>query len=86
MKKLLIRLSLLIVLGAVAWGGYTALKRMPQTREAQIPIAKVRHGDVVVRTFARGELRAVRSAPLYAPNLFGTVQVTQARAARQLRP
>ena len=27
--------------------------------------------------FARGELRAVRSATLIAPNLFGTVQVTQ---------
>ena len=47
MKKLLIRLSLLIVLGAVAWGGYTALKKIPQTREAQIPFAKVRRGDVV---------------------------------------
>jgi hypothetical protein len=31
---------------------------------------------VIVRTFARGEIRAVRSVTLNAPNLFGTVQVT----------
>ncbi|MEJ7606495.1 MAG: efflux RND transporter periplasmic adaptor subunit [Bryobacteraceae bacterium] len=31
----------------------------------------------MVRSFARGELRAVRSSTLIAPNLFGTVQVTR---------
>jgi hypothetical protein len=42
-----------------------------------VPTTRVRQGDVVVRSFARGELRAVRSATLTAPNLFGTVQVTR---------
>jgi hypothetical protein len=37
----------------------------------------VRQNDVIVRSFARGELRAVRSTTLTAPNLFGTVQVTR---------
>jgi multidrug efflux pump subunit AcrA (membrane-fusion protein) len=32
---------------------------------------------VIVRSFARGELRAVRAVTLTAPNLFGTVQVTK---------
>jgi hypothetical protein len=32
---------------------------------------------VVVRSYARGELRAMRSVTLTAPNLFGTVQVTR---------
>ena len=40
----------------------------------------MRQNDVVVRSFTRGELRAVRSATLSAPNLFGTVQVTKMAA------
>src|SRR5260370_28881781 len=48
-----------------------------QTREQVIASTKVRRGDVVVRSYARGELRAMRSVTLTAPNLFGTVQVTK---------
>src|SRR3954463_13102110 len=76
MKKILIRVLVLAVLVGGAWYGYGLLKAMPQ-RQVQIATTKVRKGDVIVRTFARGELRAVRSATLVAPNLFGTVQVTQ---------
>jgi len=77
MKKILLRISIVLVIAAVAWGGYTAYKKIPQARQQQIPTTKVRQGDVIVKTFARGELRAVRSASLFAPNLFGTVQVTK---------
>ena len=77
MKKLLIRVVLLAIVGAIAWGGYTALKQIPQSRVSQLPTTKVRQSDVIVRTFARGEMRAVRSETLVAPNLFGTVQVTK---------
>lgn len=65
------------VVGGAAWAGYTLVRAIPQTRQATIPTTKVRQGDVIVRSFARGELRAVRSATLTAPNLFGTVQVTR---------
>lgn len=75
MKKIIIRLIILAVLAGGVYGGYTAFKAMPQ-RQEQVASTKVRKGDVVVRTFTRGELRAVRSATLIAPNLFGTVQVT----------
>ncbi len=76
MKKFLIRsLILLFVLGA-AWGAYMVVKQLPE-RQQQVPTAKVLHGDVVIRAYSRGELRAVRSATLSAPNLFGTVQVTK---------
>ena len=34
-------------------------------------------GEVVIRAFSRGELRAVRAQTLLAPNLNGTIQVTQ---------
>ena len=45
--------------------------------KAVVATAKVRRGDVIVRAYSRGELRAVRSATLTAPNLFSTVQVTK---------
>ncbi len=80
MKKLLIRLAVILVLGAGGWAGYTALKKLPQRQSSGVPTTKVRQGDVIVKTFARGELRAVRSATLTAPNLFGTVQVTKLAA------
>lgn len=76
MIKVIIRIILaLFVLGA-AYGGYRYFERMPQ-RQLPVATAKVRRGDVVVRAYSRGELRAVRSATLNAPNLFGTVQVTK---------
>ena len=65
----------MVVLGA-GWGGYKLFQKMPQ-RQAQVATTKVRQGDVVVKAYARGELRAVRSSTLVAPNLFGTVQVTR---------
>ncbi|MBY0506036.1 MAG: efflux RND transporter periplasmic adaptor subunit [Bryobacteraceae bacterium] len=80
MKKIIIRVAIaLAVLGGVGYGGYQLFNAMPQ-RQASIPTTKVRQGDVVVRSFTRGELRAVRSATLSAPNLFGTVQVTKMAA------
>jgi len=77
LKKIIIRVLIpLAVLAGVGYGGYQLFNSMPQ-RQASIPTTKVRQGDVVVRSFTRGELRAVRSATLSAPNLFGTVQVTK---------
>lgn len=77
MKKILIRLILLLVVVGGAYAGYTAFQAMTQQRQQQIATTKVRQGDVIVRSFARGELRPVRSVTLTAPNLFGTVQVTK---------
>jgi HlyD family secretion protein len=75
-KKIFIRLIILAIVGGAGYGGWRLFQSMPQ-RQAQIATTKVRKSDVVVRTFARGELRAVRSTTLIAPNLFGTVQVTR---------
>ncbi|MFN0103289.1 MAG: efflux RND transporter periplasmic adaptor subunit [Bryobacteraceae bacterium] len=76
MSKIIIRLIILGVIVGAAWGGYRLMQQMPE-RQQLIATTKVRQGEIVVRTFARGELRAVRSATLTAPNLFGTVQVTK---------
>jgi HlyD family secretion protein len=75
-KKIFIRLIILAIVGGAGYGGWRLFQSMPQ-RQAQVATTKVRKSDVVVRTFARGELRAVRSTTLIAPNLFGTVQVTR---------
>src|SRR3954453_1832119 len=76
MKKITLRLLMLALVASGVWYGWRLFQQMPQ-RQQQVASTKVRRGDVVVRTFARGELRAVRSATLIAPNLFGTVQVTR---------
>ena len=77
MKKILIRVILLVVLVGGAYAGYTAFQARMQQRVQSLATTKVRQGDVIVRSFARGELRAVRAVTLTAPNLFGTVQVTR---------
>lgn len=76
MKKILFRLTGVAILLALGYGGYRFFQQLPQRHE-QVATAKVRQGDVVIRAYARGELRAVRSITLTAPNLFGTVQVTR---------
>lgn len=76
MGKIIIRLLILAIIVGAAWGGYRFMQQMPE-RQQGIATAQVRQGEIVVRTFARGELRAVRSATLSAPNLFGTVQITK---------
>ena len=76
MKKLIIRTLIVVAVAAAAFQGYRFFRQMPQ-RQQQLPTARVRQGDVVIRSFTRGELRAVRSVTLSAPNLFGNVQVTR---------
>lgn len=76
MKKVIFRtLVPVLVLGA-AWYGYRFIKLLPQ-RQEQVATTKVRKSDVVIRAFSRGELRAVRSITVTAPNLYSTVQVTR---------
>ncbi len=67
------------MLGIVAGGAYYAYRffQLLPHRQQQVATTAVRQSDVVVRTYSRGELRAVRSVTLTAPNLFGTVQVTR---------
>jgi multidrug resistance efflux pump len=76
MKKILTRLILLAIVVGAGWGAWRFFSGL-STRSAPTPATRVRQGDVVVRSFARGELRAVRTISLTAPNLFGTVQITR---------
>ncbi|MGA2196754.1 MAG: efflux RND transporter periplasmic adaptor subunit [Bryobacteraceae bacterium] len=83
MKKAIYRLLGLAILVAGGWYGYQWYKKLP-SRQEQVATAKVQRGDVVIRAFTRGELRAVRSVMLPAPNLNGTVQVTTLAPAGSL--
>lgn len=76
MKRILIQagIALLLVLGLV-YGGFKVYQQLPQDKDT-LALTTVRQGDFVVRAFTRGELRAVRSATLTAPNLFGQTQIT----------
>lgn len=76
MNKIALRVAILALLAGGAWLAWGVFQSLP-SRQSGIATAVVRRGDVVVRSFARGELRAARSATLVAPNLFGTVQVTR---------
>src|SRR5262249_17608031 len=75
MKKVIFRLFGLLVVAGAGYGGYRYVKSLPE-RTSQIPSAKGQKGDVVIRAYSRGEPRAGRTQNLTAPNLFGTVQVT----------
>jgi HlyD family secretion protein len=75
MKKAIYRTLGLAILAAGGWYGFRYYKQMPERLDS-IPTAKVQRGDVVIRAYSRGELRAARTVTLTAPNLFGTVQVT----------
>ncbi len=76
MNKIVSRLLLVVVLAGAGYGAFRFFYNL-QHKQPAVPITKVRRGDVVVRSFTRGELRAVRTATLTAPNLMGTVQVTR---------
>jgi HlyD family secretion protein len=75
MKKVIVRLIFLGIVAAGGWYGYNYYKNLP-SRQETVPTTKVQRSDVVIKAFARGELRAVRSVTITAPNLNGTVQVT----------
>jgi len=75
MKKVIFRVLMLAILAGAGWRGYTYFKSLPE-RQDTVPVTKVTRGDVVIRAYSRGELKPARTLTLTAPNLFGTVQVT----------
>ena len=83
MKKAIFRTIPLLVIAGLGWYGYHYYKSRPEKGNV-IATAKVQRGDVVIRAYTRGQLNAVRVYPLYAPNLNGTVQVTQLAAMGSL--
>lgn len=76
MSKLPLRAAAMALLAGGAWLAWGLFRGLP-SHQRTVATVQVRLGDIVVRSFARGELRATRSATLISPNLFGAVQVTK---------
>jgi len=76
LKRILFRMVLVALVIAAGWGSYRFMQRFAE-RQREVATAEVERSDVIVRAYTRGELRAVRSSTLTAPNLRGTVQVTR---------
>ena len=83
MRKLFIRLTVLLVVIAAAGAAYYLVSRIPD-EEPEQALAQVQRGDLVVKTYLRGQLQAVRSTTLTAPNLGAASQVTQLAAPGSL--
>jgi len=76
MKKAIFRVLMVAAVALAGWLGYGYVKKLPD-KKREMAVTKVRQGDVVIRAFTRGELRAIRSETIVAPNLNATVQVTR---------
>lgn len=76
MTKLIIRIAVALIVVALVAGGYYALRQIPDQGQ-EFAVAEVMRGDLVVKTHLRGELRAVRSLTLTAPNIGTQSQITQ---------
>ena len=76
MTKQLLRIAIIFVAGAFVAGGYFVWQSLPED-ELQFALTEVQRGDLVVKTYLRGELRAVRSLTLTAPNIGTQSQITQ---------
>lgn len=83
MKKLAVRLLVLLAVAGVVAAGFYIIQRIPK-EEDEIPLAVVKRGDLEVRTYLRGELRAVRSMTLTSPNLGSQSQITRLAPAGAL--
>ena len=83
MKKILIRLSILLVVLAAAGAAYFLINRIP-AEQPQQALATVQRGELVVKTYLRGALQAVRSTTLAAPNLGLLSQISQLAAPGSL--
>ncbi len=76
MKKVVGRVVILVALGGVVAAGFYLARQIPRSGNDFV-LTPVRRGDLVVKTHFRGELRAVRSLPLAAPNLGSVTQITK---------
>lgn len=76
MTKLMIRIAIVLLAAALVAGGYFVLRQIPD-QDREFAVAEVMRGDLVVKTHLRGELRAVRSLTLTAPNIGTQSQITQ---------
>jgi len=85
MRKMIVRLSFLLVIAGVVAGGYYLVQQFPTESNSQdMALTEVKRGDLTIKTHFRGELKAVRSLTLTAPNLGSQSQILQLAPAGSL--
>src|SRR5436309_12954505 len=72
------KIPLIIGLALLAVGGGVAARlQHMKAPERDIPTARVKRGNVELKVYTTGELRAVRSATLVAPPVGSTLQIVR---------
>ncbi len=85
MRKIFIRLLILLAVAVAVAGAFYLVQRIPDTQgKEELALAEVKRGDLTVETYFRGELRAVRSLTVTAPNLGSQSQITALAPAGSL--
>ena len=85
MRKLIARLLVLLAVAGAVAGAFYLVRQIPdQQDQEELALAEVKRGDLTVQTYFRGELRAVRSLTLTAPNLGSQSQITALAPAGSL--
>ncbi len=84
MRKLIARLLILLAVAGAVAGAFYLVNKIPDQDEDDLALSEVKRGDLTVQTYFRGELRAVRSLTLTAPNLGSQSQVTALAPAGSL--
>jgi HlyD family secretion protein len=75
-KKIRIAVTLVIVLGGGA-GLAMAWQSVMSSQKKDIPVVRVRRGNVERKVYTTGEFRPARSAMLVAPSVSGTLQIVR---------
>ena len=85
-KKIRILAATAAVLLAGAFGVHAAMRNFKSTGK-QIPTARVMRGDLEIRVFATGELRATKSMSMMAPSVGGALQIIKlAKTGTRVKP
>src|ERR1039458_5925247 len=85
LRTVLLLLSVLAVIGALAWGAIRIVRATTATAALELPTTRVKHGRVTLTVACRGELQGGNSEMLTAPMIGGTdMAITSLREPGEL--
>lgn len=83
-RRTKIRIAFAIVTVLVAGSGVMVTVAKLRGAESSLPTAKVQRGDVDLRVFTTGDLRAPKTVMIMAPSVNGTLQIVELAKTGQL--
>jgi multidrug efflux pump subunit AcrA (membrane-fusion protein) len=85
LRTVLLLLSVVAVIGALAWGAIRIVRATTATAALELPTTRVKHGRVTLTVACRGELQGGNSEMLTAPMISGTdMAITSLREPGEL--